>query len=180
MKVIKAISGALLFVERAVVVLLLGAMVAFAFLQVILRNVFATGLLWVDPFLRHLVLWIGFLGASIATQQEKHINIDLVTRFLSPRATNVARVFTNLFAGSICALLSNAGWTFVASERSTGGSLFTIGNMEFASWWFQIIIPVGFGLMSLRFLIRTAEHIIEAFNPTPTVRHTTNVPTLDD
>lgn len=180
MKIIRTISGALSFVERAIVVLFLAMMVILAFTQVALRNIFSTGLLWADPFLRHLVLWIGFLGASLATQQEKHINIDLVTRFLSPRAANIVRVFTNLFAGGIGALLARAGWTFVDSERSSGVPLLTIGTVDFPGWWFQIIIPIGFGLMSFRFLIRATEHIIEAFNPAPAVQQMTNVPTLDD
>lgn len=179
MRVIASISRALSFIERSMVVLLLGTMVVLAFLQVILRNTLHSGFLWADPFLRHAVLWIGFLGASLATQQEKHINIDLVTRFLSPRMTNVVRIVTNLFAGAVCALLSNAGRTFVMSEQTTGDILLTVGTIDFPAWWFQIIIPVGFGLMAFRFLIRSVEHVIEAFNPTAPVQPTTHVPTID-
>jgi TRAP-type C4-dicarboxylate transport system permease small subunit len=179
MKLIKAISSALSLLERTVIVLLLAAMVILAFLQVILRNVFSAGFIWADPFLRHVVLWIGFLGASLATQQEKHINIDLFTRFLGPRAVNIVRIFTNVFAGAVCTALASAGWTFLASEQSTGEVLFTIGTTEFQTWWFQLIIPVGFGLMAFRFLIRSIEHVIETFNPTPAVEHMTNVPTID-
>lgn len=179
MKFIKIISSTLSWIERSLVVLMLGTMVLLAFGQVILRNVFSTGFLWADPFLRHMVLWIGFLGASLATQQEKHINIDLITRFLSPRITNLFRVATNLFAGIVCGLLANAGWTFLKSEMISGGTLLTIGSTEFPIWWFQIIIPAGFGLMSFRFLIRTIEHVIEGFNPTPHVSPSTNVPTID-
>ena len=179
MRILKGISSVLSWIERSAVIALLAVMVALAFLQVILRNVFSTGFLWADPMLRHAVLWIGFLGASLATQQEKHINIDLVTRFLSPRMTNIVRIVTNLFAGIVCALLANAGRTFVASEQSTGDILLTINAMEFPAWWFQLIIPIGFGLMAFRFLIKTIEHVIEAFNPTALIQHTTNVPTLD-
>ncbi len=179
MNVIKSISGILTFIERATIVLLLFVMLLLAFLQVILRNVFSTGILWADPFLRHLVLWIGFIGASLATQQEKHINIDLVTRFVSPRATNIVRILTNLFAGVICVFLSKAGWTFLASEQSVEDVLLTIGTMEFPAWWFQLIIPVGFALMSFRFLLRAIEHSLEAFNPTAKVQHTTHVPTIE-
>jgi len=179
MNVIKSISGVLTFVERTTIVLLLFVMLLLAFLQVILRNIFSTGMLWADPFLRHLVLWIGFIGASLATQQEKHINIDLVTRFVSPRVTNIARVLTNLFAGIICTLLSKAGWTFLESEQSVGDILLTIGAMKFPAWWFQLIIPLGFALMSFRFLLCAIEHSIEAFNPPKKMPPITNVPTID-
>lgn len=179
MKIIRSISNSLAFIERAVIILLLAMMVALAFLQVILRNVFSTGYLWADPLLRHAVLWIGFLGASLATQQEKHINIDLITRFLRPRVTNIVRIVTNLFAGIACSLLCNAARTFVASEQSTGDILLTINTMGFPAWWFQLIIPIGFGLMAFRFLIKALEHVIESLSPAASIRQTTNVPTID-
>ena len=179
MKFIKAISTTLSWIERSIVVILLSGMVLLAFTQVVLRNMFSTGFLWADPLLRHTVLWIGFLGASLATQQEKHINIDLITRFFSLRITNFARIATNAFAGAVCGFLAHAGWTFLLSEMTSEGALLTIGHTEFQTWWFQVIIPVGFGLMSFRFFIRTIEHIIEIFHPTAGIPHTTNVPTLD-
>lgn len=179
MNIIRSISNALSFLERTLIVLLLATMVVLAFLQVILRNMFSTGFFWADPFLRHAVLWIGFLGASLATQQEKHINIDLITRFVSPRLTNIVRIVTNAFAAAVCAFLCNAGWTFVASEQTTGDILLSINMMEFPAWWFQLIIPVGFGLMAFRFFIKILEHLIESFNPAAPSQHTTNVPTID-
>lgn len=165
MKLIKVISRILSKLEGSLVVLLLGFMIVLAFLQVILRNLFATGFLWGDPFLRHLVLWIGFLGASLATQQEKHINLDLVTRFASPKFVNLTRILTNLFACTVTTFLAHAGWVFLQSEIETGELLFTIDQANFPAWWFQLIIPIGFGLMAFRFLIRTIEHIIEALRP---------------
>lgn len=165
MNVFRALSTFLLFIERSLIIVLLGIMVLLAFLQVILRNYFSTGFLWADPFLRHMVLWVGFLGASITTQQEKHINIDIITRFVSPKLTNLIRIATNLFAGIVCSILANAGWTFLKNEMESQRILMSIGTMEFQTWWFQIIIPIGFGLMAFRFLLQTLEHILDAFNP---------------
>src|SRR5512143_3313876 len=98
MKVLATLSRTLAFVERGILVALLALMILLAFTQVVLRNVFSTGLLWADPLLRHLVLWVGFIGASLATASEKHINLDSVTRFASPRTANLSRIATNLFA----------------------------------------------------------------------------------
>ena len=177
MKFLRAVSGALAWIERSLVVILLSTTIIIAFLQVVLRNLFSTGFVWADPFLRHLVLWIGFLGASLATQQERHINIDVVTRLLLPQHTNLLRIATNLFAGLVCAFLARAGWTFLRSEQSTGSVLLTMGGFDLQAWWFQVIIPAGFGLMTLRFLIRTLEHVIAAFRHTAEEPRTTNIPT---
>jgi C4-dicarboxylate transporter DctQ subunit len=179
MKFLKTFIRALSFVERSLVVAILTLMVVLAFIQVVLRNVFHTSFFWADPFLRHMVLWVGFLGASIATQQEKHINIDLITRYTSARVTNIIRIATNLFASAVCAYLAQAGWTFLLSEMESEGALLTIGSMAFQTWWFQIIIPAGFGLMALKFFIRTVEHVIESIRPQPMKPHETNVPVIE-
>lgn len=179
MKIIKALSNGLSFLERTLLVFLLGVMVVLAFLQVIMRNMFSTGFLWADPFLRHMVLWIGFLGASLATQGEKHINLDIITRFTSPRATNLLRIATNCFAGSIAFFLARAGWSFLQNEMDSNDVLLTIGQTNFPAWWFQLIIPIGFTLMSFRFLIRTLEHFIEVFHPSEAAGPPINVPTIE-
>ena len=165
MKFIKGISNTLSVVERSVVVLLLGVMIALAFLQVILRNIFSMGFLWADPLLRHMVLWVGLLGASLATQQEKHINLDIITRLFSTKYINYIRILTNLFASIITYFLAEAGFTFLKSEIESNEILFTVGETTFQAWWFQLIIPLGFGLMTFRFLINAIEHIIKIFHP---------------
>lgn len=179
MKILKSISAVLNLLERSLIVVLLGAMVMLAFTQVIMRNIFSSGLLWLDPFLRHLVLWLGFLGASLATQQEKHINIDILTRFAPPKIVNIIHILTNLFAAFVCYFLAQAARTFVLSEMDSTEALFSIGSTDFPTWWFQLIIPVGFGLMMFRFLIRTIEHCVEMIRPSGKPQVTTNVPTLE-
>jgi TRAP-type C4-dicarboxylate transport system permease small subunit len=145
--------------ETIMLVLVLGIMVIFAFLQVVLRNIFNEGILWGDIFLRHLVLWVGFLGASLATREQKHINIDLFSRFMSDRGKAYIRLFTNLFSVFICYLLADAGWTFVQDEEMMGTVIFA----DIPAWYFQTIIPIGFFLMSFRFLVLALENIVTVF-----------------
>ena len=67
-------------VEQILLVILLSSMIVIAFFQIVLRNLFSTGLTWGDPLVRNLVLWIGFIGAALATREGKHINIDIVSQ----------------------------------------------------------------------------------------------------
>ncbi|MDI6765399.1 MAG: TRAP transporter small permease, partial [Bacteroidota bacterium] len=160
MKLIKTISKALSWIESSLVVVLFSSMVILAFLQVVLRNVFSSGFLWADPLLRHMVLWIGFIGASLATQKDKHLNLDIITRFVSSKIQNLLRIITNLFATIVTIFIANAGWTFLQNEIESAEIILSIGQFNFPAWWFQIIIPIGFGLMAFRFFIRTIEHLL--------------------
>jgi C4-dicarboxylate transporter, DctQ subunit len=125
-------------------------MVILAFLQVVLRNLFDYGLLWADPLLRHLVLWVGFIGASLATKEGRHISIDVFGRLLKGRWKELNAIIINTFACFISVYLAEAAWRFVMEEKDFGTAIF--GSTP--AWYFQIIIPIGFALIALRFFIR--------------------------
>lgn len=158
--ILETIDSFIAKIETYILVLVLSVMVMLAFLQVVLRNLFSEGILWGDTFLRHLVLWVGFLGASLATREKKHINIDLFTRFLKGKVKSLVVAIVNLFAAIVCWYLTSAAWTFVMDEKSVGTTLF--GDIQ--AWYFQIIIPVGFLLMTFRFLIILIENLIDIFS----------------
>ncbi len=136
--------------EGGLLILLLALMVLLAFLQVVLRNFFAEGIFWADILLRHLVLWVGFLGAALATSEERHIGIDAFSRMFSARTKAGVRIVTNLFALTVSYLLFNASKKFLQFEREDVRELF-LGIPE---WYSALIIPVGFGLIMVHFLIR--------------------------
>jgi TRAP-type C4-dicarboxylate transport system permease small subunit len=150
MNLLKSIDKVLTKFEGYILITLLLVMVVMAFLQVVLRNLFSSGILWADIVLRHLLLWLGFLGAALATSENRHINIDALRRFFSKRMRSAVEVVTNSFAAVICFMLSRAAWTFVQGEIADRRVLF--GDVP--SWYAQVIIPVGFGLLVVHFAIR--------------------------
>jgi TRAP-type C4-dicarboxylate transport system permease small subunit len=161
MKFLEALNTWIARFETVLIVIILTVMVMLSFLQVLLRNFFDEGLLWGDILLRHLVLWVGFLGASLATRDEKHISIDLFGRLLKKRGKNVANLVTNLFSVFIGYLLTDASWYFVMDEKAMGTTIFN----QIPVWYFQIIIPVGFGLITFRFLINAIKNINLLIDP---------------
>lgn len=153
-------------IEYILIVVLLGSMVLLAFTQVILRNVFGTGIVWADTIVRHLVLWSGFIGAALATSDERHISIDALTKFLSPRAREVVMIFTSLFAIVVCYYLGVAAWGYVAEEQANGGDLV----LSIPTWVALLIIPSGYFLIAFHFLVRTIDNIVNTFSRHPGTR----------
>lgn len=162
MKLLLQISKYISTAEKSLAVILLGLMILLSFLQVVLRNVFSTGILWVDPLLRNFVLWLAFLGASLATHNEKNINVDIFSRFLPERGRHFTKTVIYIFAAVVSFFLLNASVTFLFDEYASGTILFTIGELNILSWWMQLIIPVGFGLMLFRFILYTLQYFIKA------------------
>ncbi len=102
---------------------------------------------WIDVFTRHLLLWVAFLGAALATRKRKHINIDALSRVFSDKARARLRILLDLVAALVAALLASAAWKFMMSDVQAGGTLYK----WIPSWVGIGIIPVGFGLLALHF-----------------------------
>lgn len=135
-------------VELLLIVLLLVMMFLVAG-QVILRNVFSSGISWADIASKHMVLWVAFLGAMLATRGRQHIAIDALTRLFPRKTRNSIRIVLDLLAAYIAFVLAKAAYAFVIDERAMGTMLFD----DFPVWIAQIIIPFGFAMISLEYLI---------------------------
>ena len=134
--------------ERTVLSLVLFAMVGLSIFQIVLRNVFDAGYIWIDPLLRALVLWLAFLGAIAAAARGRHIAIDVVSRSLRPRARRLLARFVCLIAGAICVALADAGYAYLGLEREFQATAF----LGLPTWAVQSVLFFGFGLLAFRFL----------------------------
>lgn len=150
------LDGIIAKLEQYLVASLLGFMILVAFAQIALRNVFATGLSWADPLVRYLVLWVGFIGASIATKERRHINIDVLSQRVPGLGNTLVRAITDLFAGLMCGSLAFAALKFVRNEAQIGGTTL----LGIPTWLLQLIIPLALGLMTLRYGLRSIQAIV--------------------
>lgn len=144
-------------VEDGLIVVLVLAMILLAASQIFLRNFWGVGLVWADPLLRVMVLWVGLLGAMAATRSNNHITVDVLSRFLAPGLKRASQWVTGLFATFVCALLAWHGARFVAMEYEAETVLFS----GIPAWCCELIIPLGFGVMALRFLVVTIRPLPE-------------------
>jgi TRAP-type C4-dicarboxylate transport system permease small subunit len=136
--------------EDALLALVLIGMITLAASQILLRNLGVGGVAWGDPLLRVLVLWVALLGAMAATRDAHHIRIDLLTRFLPAPVQGPVRRLTDLFAALVCGLIAWHGARFVHMEYLAATALFD----GVPAWVCEVIIPFGFGVMALRYLLR--------------------------
>ncbi len=135
--------------EDSLLVLILSAMIMLAVSQIFLRNLWDSGFTWGDPMLRVMVLWVTMLGALVATWEGNHISIDVISRYLPATLQLNLNRFTDLFAALVCGLLSWHSGRFVYLEWQDGVMLLP----SVPAWLCELIMPLGFGLMSLRFLL---------------------------
>ncbi|OGR01734.1 MAG: hypothetical protein A2505_00800 [Deltaproteobacteria bacterium RIFOXYD12_FULL_55_16] len=136
--------------EDAILLLLVAAMIVLACVQIALRDLWGGGLSWADPLLRVMVLWAGLLGAVVATRMDKHISIDLASRFLARSTFRWLRVVRQVFATGVCLTLAWLAVVFVRQEALQGNGQEMAG---LASWQLNLIFPLAFAGIALRFLL---------------------------
>jgi C4-dicarboxylate transporter DctQ subunit len=155
MKILNKIIDKLSRLESSLIIILLGVMVILAFLQVILRNLFSFGFLWADPLLRYMVMWVGFLGAVIATREEKHFGVDFLTRYFSQRFLHGTKIFVDSFAAVVAFLLMRAAYQFLMEGIGPDEK----DIFELPRRIYFAIIPLGFGLIGLHFVFHIILHL---------------------
>lgn len=138
------------FIESGLLVLLLSTMILLAAYQVIARNFFDTGILWGDALVRVLVLWVTFVGATIASRNDEHIRIDLLTRFTGERSSLWLDRFRSLFTAFIAGVFTWYSYEFVRLDYQDG----IIAFASVPAWLCELVMPVGAALICLRYLIR--------------------------
>lgn len=134
--------------EDGLLVSILFTMVFIAMLQIVLRNFFDMGLLWGDSLLRAMVLWLGLLGAMIASRNHNHINIDILSRYLPQNIRLISHLITDLFTVSVCVLFVICSIRLLLYDFETKTNAFSVIPI----WCIEIILPIGFGIIALRYL----------------------------
>ncbi len=142
--------------ETGFLVLLVALLLLSGLAQFFLRNFFHTGLLWLEPLSRYLVLWITFLGALKAAGEERHIRIDLVPRLLKGRARTLFDIMASLSAATVCLFLARWALDFLRMEREFGGMAF----LAVPTWIALAAIPVGFLCLGLRMGGRAIQELL--------------------
>jgi len=138
-----------IFCTVVVAVLLMLSLTVF---NIVLRW-FNTSVLWIDPFVRHLVFLSAFLGGALATGENNHIRIDILSKLFESiekpnlkkwidRMVVLVTLITTLF-------LTKAGYDFSLVELEFGKSVF----LGIHSGALVSIIPFGMGLISFRFTL---------------------------
>lgn len=130
-------------------------MIVLAATQIALRNLFDYGLVWADPLLRVMVLWLGLIGASVATRENRHIQIDLMTHFLDEKSLLLLYAVINQFSAWICLIIAWYGAAWIQFDYVDEVPSF----IGVPAWMLEIIIPIAFTVIGFRYLVQSFREV---------------------
>ena len=153
------LDGAGRLIENIVLVTLLSGMILLAVGQIVLREVFDTGIIWADQLVRLIVLWLAMMGAIAACREDRHIRIDALSHLFPDSVISGIRIVVDLFAAGVCAVIAWHAYRYLQLEIEFEDTVL----ISTPAWIVHVIIPVGFAVFSYRFLVSVLKRLIGIF-----------------
>ena len=121
---------------------------------------------WGEEVIVYVVMWGVFMSGSGLVGDNHHVRADIIVRMLGEQQQRLCEIFNTLLGIGFTGAMAWFGWEVVEfalmlDERS-------ISSLRFPIAWYYLCLPVGMGLMALRFTIRLYE-LLFRFDP---ARHT--------
>jgi C4-dicarboxylate transporter DctQ subunit len=151
------------WVERTVVGLLGLFALAIAVVQVFGRYIDPAGAItWAEEVIVYVMVWAIMIIASQLARTDGHVRPDLVLRLLPARAQRWVEMFNCLVAiaftfGMVWYGQQVVGTALLLDQRSSS-------DLQFPIWLYYMALPVGGGLMLVRYVIRLVRYAFR-FDP---------------
>ena len=121
------------------------------FIEVVLRYAFGRSNAWVEEFLRYIMVFMTFFGASVAIKYGAHMSVNVIEYIPSKRFKQVIDLFVALMGILFSILIVYFGWHLVLRIQGFGQKS---PAMQVPMSIPYAIIPLGFLSMLIRFTYR--------------------------
>ena len=124
----------------------------------LLLVVMPNGLIWSQTLALVLTLWVGFVGASMCTYQNRHLRVEAVQRFLPEKIRPVVGFVSGLLTTTVCLVLLWLSIRYVRFNYEEyvitegKGGLFL--GMDVPKYLGFAALPIAFAFMAIRFAVK--------------------------
>jgi len=128
--------------NRALLIVLLAAMVVVTFVNVVMRYAGESSFLWGEEVGRHLMIWLAFVGSGLALRNGAHIGVDSLERSLPPRSARMVRAAIALILLVLFVALMIEGIDYAWRTRFQASAA-----LQISMAWVYAGMPIGCMLM---------------------------------
>jgi len=115
------------------------------------------GLVWSQQMALCFMLWVGLVGASLATRDRAHIAFEVAGKIWPPRARPAIELLARLTSAAFCLFLAVLAVAFAREHfsewRQSDGAAGLFEGFRVPRWVVYGFLPFPFAVMSARFLI---------------------------
>jgi C4-dicarboxylate transporter DctQ subunit len=143
------LRNALHRLEESLLVLILTAMTLLTFVQVVLRYVFNTGIMWALEATTYMFGWLVLLGMSYCVRVRAHIGVDAAIRLLSPGWRRALGLFVLVLTLVYTGLMLYGALVYIEKLQIIGVEA---EDIPIQRWILSLCVPIGFALLGVRLL----------------------------
>ena len=129
-------------------------MAVFPLIEIGSRLMGIVGLSGSTDYVRHLTLWVAFMGAIVAAREDQHLSLHAGIDILPAQVKRIVKIIATVIATAVCGLLEWAGLEFV---RSVYGAPTQIAGW-IPQWVAIVIMPIGYICLAPRLIWRCSDH----------------------
>ena len=139
---------------EALLVLILAAMVAMVFGNVVLRYGFQSGIIVSEEVSRVLFVWLTFLGAVPVMRQHGHLGVEMLVGALPAAGRRLCRAVCDLLIIGCCVVL---GWGALEQTILNAANHAPVSGIP-TGWTYAagLVSAIGIGVLAVADLVATA------------------------
>ncbi len=124
--------------------------------QVFCRYVLNHSLFWSEELARYLLVWLTFLGATVAYHRRVHPSIDLLQARLGPQAARIMTIAGHLAALLFFGVLTVYGLQFAHFVRAQISPA-----LQIPKWTVMLVLPLSGAILCLHTWVFLVEAVKE-------------------
>ena len=121
--------------------------------EIFARAFLGTSFMWSEELSRYLIIVSTYFGAAAAIRTREHIRVELVLNMLPRAMRRSLEVLGTLACAVFAGTVAVVGYRWV-HEMVTLGLVSAESSLPVPIWMFQLVVPIGFGIMALRLVVQ--------------------------
>lgn len=148
-KTLELISNYFTKFEKLFLITAVSLMTLIVFFDFVLRELFDYSFVWAKELASFMMIWVGFIGASYATKENKHLVVGIPEKLFPKKILPYVSLFVNLLVFIVTVFLAYLGFLYVQETKEIGETSLVL---NIPLWIVQIIIPVSLIIIAVRFV----------------------------
>jgi len=149
---LQRLSGVLRRCTEIAVMALMAFLVVVVVLSVIFRYILISPLTWSEEVGRYVMIWVGFLAASIAMREGLHVGVDFVVQWVRPATAVWLRGLARAATAGFLLIVMGYGFFLVTNLWDQWSPV-----MGIRMTWPYLAIPVGSLLMLIQMVTPSSQ-----------------------
>ncbi len=145
-------------IEKVFAVVISAVMTVVLFLQVLSRYVFNFSITWSEELSIFLLIWLTYIGASMAVMQRRHLRITMLAELLPKRAFKIVDIVSNVVFLGFMLFIAHGTYNLILLAKRTKQMGASTGIPR---WVVFFGLLLAYILMMIRLVQDTVRHFRE-------------------